>query len=394
MAEDQKDPIAMQLARDGAAVSLLANQVVDKARDTVFTELRGFGAAFAAVIGVLGFTTWASIGPKVDAAVSKAIGEEVKTRNEDLKKARDEWFKGIIAVSVEAKDAQRQLEAARKMTETINKESEMTLAKIKKELFNVETESKKTQTYFVTLRSGPPTEENSVEVVFGKLPPKFFAISGTTGKSFGMGMDTPEGGVFTIAFDQACADKATDTDGDGQISMKEIANAIRNKASVRLEPAFGGDDVALFAMNESAPKPDRNVHVLLVGLSSVDAAAYNGWNLRLAGPEKDIERITGRLNDAKRLLASQVSIHTLRTEGARANQIIAKIRELKNDIEEGDIVLMHFSGHCSRRPDASSESSDRQIKQLGAYDGLIDVPAVVRELSQLGAAHTIMIVDG
>lgn len=394
---DDNDELAMRLARDEKVVSFLAGQVVDKAKKTIMDELRGWGLVIAAILGVLGFTTWASIDPKVDSAVSKEIKEEMKLRDEDLKKARDEWFKEILAVSVDAKDAQRQLETAKRTTDTINKESETTLAKIKEELAKVEAESKRTQLYFVTLRSGPPSSGvNGVEIVFGKLKPGFFAISGTTGEKFGMGLDTPDGGVFTTAFDQACAAKESDTDGDGLISMKEIANAVRKNISVKQEPSFGGDDISLFAVGEDLrERPSRKLHALLIGLSNVDAKAYDGWNGQLKGPEKDLERLSKRLNDdSKRILADKVSIHTLTNTEATGTNILERIKKLKNEVSAGDVVLLHFSGHCSRRNDTSGAAVDGKVKQLGAYDGLIDVDDVAKALTEVGAAHVVMIIDG
>lgn len=91
---------------------------------------------------------------------------------------------------------------------------------------------------------------------------------------------------------------------------------------------------------------------LHVGLNSVDANAYNGWNGALLGCENDA-------NDMATLAASQgFSSRTILTRDATAETIVSGIADAANNLSEGDIFLLTYSGHGGQFPDTNGDESD------------------------------------
>ena len=214
-----QDLIAMELARDEKAVDLLAEQVLNEARKNVFRELRAIAVVLTIVLSILGISTWWSIDDKVKSQVTTAVSETLKERGDEIQKGQNELFiklgglqQQTGAIEGQARATRELLDRAKQGTMALREESVKALKEIRSELEVVRAESKKTQTYLVTIRSGPPSDRVSdsaeVRLFFGELPEQAYAIAGSA--EFGEGGDGPAGGVFTSALIKAM-DEAVDT---------------------------------------------------------------------------------------------------------------------------------------------------------------------------------------
>jgi len=396
MADDENDRLAMQLARDGEAVSFLSNKVVEAARSHVFTELRGMAAAVLGVLAIVGISSWSSIDGKVEAEVAKTVKEEFKDRKEDIQGTQLELVKKLAVLDSQMEQNRKQLVEVDKATLALREQAKSSLREIERELEMVRAESNKARVYIARVMPTPLSETNAVEFVFGELPENFYGLSGTTGSSFGMGLDAAEGGLFTTTLLRVWSDKQTDVDNDEEITLDEIANACRNRqVPHQREPSFGGHDFALFAAEDLTPqsRPARKLHALVIGLNNVDPSAYGGWQGNLIGPEKDVERVAASLENSKRVMASSVSISKLKSTDATQAGIRERIGSLKEQVAADDVVLFYFSGHASQKRDTTDTSSDGTKNGIGAYDGLMDLEEVVRLLDEIKVGHVVVILD-
>lgn len=103
---------------------------------------------------------------------------------------------------------------------------------------------------------------------------------------------------------------------------------------------------------------------LLVGLKSVDAAAYGGWNGQNGcwGCELDVDNIEHILKP----LGYENSI--LKTQTASANAVLAGLEDASKRCQPGDLFVFYFSGHGGQQPDASGDEQDDKDETLVAYD--------------------------
>lgn len=103
---------------------------------------------------------------------------------------------------------------------------------------------------------------------------------------------------------------------------------------------------------------------LLVGLKSVDAAAYGGWNGQNGcwGCELDIDNIEHILKP----LGYHNAI--LKTQAASATAVLAGLEDASKKCQAGDMFVFYFSGHGGQQPDSSGDEQDGKDETLVAYD--------------------------
>ena len=361
-----QDLLALELARDGKAVELLAEQVLSQARTTVFKELRVAAVGVAFVLSVLGISTWWSIDDKVKSQVTTAVSESLKDRQDEIQKGQNDLFmklgglqQNTVAIGAQAQTTHDLLDQAKKDTLALQAESKKALLEVKHELDVVRSESEQAQKYLITIRSGPETDRASdsaeVRLYFDTLPGNIFAIAGSS--KIGLAADQSDGGVFTTAFVRAMSE-APDKNDDGMLSLSELGIACKRYMGVRQKPVFGGRDFPLLAVKGVAAKKsaNRKLRALVIGLNALDPKAYDGYKSSLTGPEQDVDHIKKVLEDKERLLVSDASVTTLEAKEATRDHILQQISLIAEQASKNDVVVCFFSGHGTEAPDKTALS--------------------------------------
>jgi caspase domain-containing protein len=100
-----------------------------------------------------------------------------------------------------------------------------------------------------------------------------------------------------------------------------------------------------------------------IGLNRVDPNHYAGWDGQLTACEFDAK-------DMAALAKSQGfrSTTILLTEQATAEAALAKLRAAREELQEGDILLLTYSGHGGQVEDANSDERDRLDETWVLYD--------------------------
>jgi hypothetical protein len=103
----------------------------------------------------------------------------------------------------------------------------------------------------------------------------------------------------------------------------------------------------------------RSLHI---GLNSVDADAYGGWDGQLKACEADANDMAA--------IADGLGYETqkLLTAEATSSAILEKLAHAVTDLEAGDIFLLTYSGHGGQVPDANSDEPDRMDETWVSYD--------------------------
>jgi hypothetical protein len=100
-----------------------------------------------------------------------------------------------------------------------------------------------------------------------------------------------------------------------------------------------------------------------LGLNSVDPAHYNGWDGRLNACEQDAKDMQA-IAEGKGF-----EPQILLTKGATAEPVSEKVREAAAGLEEGDMLLLTYSGHGGQVPDTNSdEKGDAMDETWVLYD--------------------------
>lgn len=99
-----------------------------------------------------------------------------------------------------------------------------------------------------------------------------------------------------------------------------------------------------------------------VGLNEVDPAHYQGWNGKLVACEFDA-------NDMEKLAGGRgFETHKLLTKKATANALTKELEEASSKLDNGDILLLTYSGHGGQVPDANGDERDRMDETWVLYD--------------------------
>lgn len=99
-----------------------------------------------------------------------------------------------------------------------------------------------------------------------------------------------------------------------------------------------------------------------VGLNEVDPAHYQGWNGKLVACEFDA-------NDMEKLAEARgFETHKLLTKQATAKALTSKLENASSKLDNGDILLLTYSGHGGQVPDANGDERDRMDETWVLYD--------------------------
>ena len=127
---------------------------------------------------------------------------------------------------------------------------------------------------------------------------------------------------------------------------------------------------------------------LHIGLNSVSADAYAGWEGPLAACEFDA-------NDMEALAKAKGMKPTvlLTKKGTRAN-VLASMRSAAKALKAGDLFFMSFSGHGGQVPDVSGEEDDDKKDETWClYDGQLIDDELYFELSRFAAGVRVLVLS-
>ena len=126
---------------------------------------------------------------------------------------------------------------------------------------------------------------------------------------------------------------------------------------------------------------------LHIGLNSVSAAAYGGWDGPLAACEFDA-------NDMAAIARSKGIKPTvlLTKKGTRSN-VLAGLRSAAKALAAGDLFFLSYSGHGGQVPDASGDEPDKQDETWCLYDGQLIDDELYFELSRFKAGVRILVLS-
>jgi metacaspase-1 len=126
---------------------------------------------------------------------------------------------------------------------------------------------------------------------------------------------------------------------------------------------------------------------LHIGLNTVSASAYGGWDGPLAACEFDA-------NDLAALARKQgMKANLLLTKkGTRANAL-AGIRGAAKSLRAGDLFFLTFSGHGGQVPDVTGDEADKQDETWCLYDGQLIDDELYFELSRFAAGVRILVLS-
>jgi hypothetical protein len=103
---------------------------------------------------------------------------------------------------------------------------------------------------------------------------------------------------------------------------------------------------------------------LLVGLKSVDPAAYNGWDGEGGcwGCELDVDNIEHILSPL------DFSSTAVKTADATAARVLQSLEHAADSLQDGDLFVFYYSGHGGQQPDVSGDEADGHDETLVLYD--------------------------
>lgn len=107
----------------------------------------------------------------------------------------------------------------------------------------------------------------------------------------------------------------------------------------------------------------RKGHSLHIGLNAVDPARYNNWDGQLFACENDAE--------VYRTIAKQAgfgTITSLLTKKATSTNVLKAMKKAAEELTEGDIFLISYSGHGSTIADENDDEKDLQDETWCLYD--------------------------
>lgn len=126
---------------------------------------------------------------------------------------------------------------------------------------------------------------------------------------------------------------------------------------------------------------------LHLGLNTVSAEAYNGWDGTLSACEFDA-------TDMAAIAKGRGMKHTvLRTAQATRARFLAALRAAAKSLKKGDFFFLTFSGHGGQVRDASGDEPDRKDETWCLYDGQLVDDELYVELSRFHAGVRILVLS-
>ena len=126
---------------------------------------------------------------------------------------------------------------------------------------------------------------------------------------------------------------------------------------------------------------------LHLGLNSVSAAHYEGWDGPLAACEFDAKDMTA-LAKSRGMKAT-----TLLTKKATRAALLTAMRSAAKALKKGDLFFMTFSGHGGQVPDTNRDEPDRKDETWCLWDGQLIDDELYFELSRFGRGVRVLVVS-
>ena len=126
---------------------------------------------------------------------------------------------------------------------------------------------------------------------------------------------------------------------------------------------------------------------LHIGLNTVSASAYGGWDGPLAACEFDA-------NDMAALARAQgIKANVLLTKKGTRAKTLAGIRAAAKSLRAGDLFFLTYSGHGGQVPDVTGDEADKQDETWCLYDGQLIDDELYFELSRFAAGVRILVLS-
>ena len=126
---------------------------------------------------------------------------------------------------------------------------------------------------------------------------------------------------------------------------------------------------------------------LHIGLNSVSAAAYAGWDGPLAACEYDARDM------AALALAKGMQTTVLMTKKATRAAVLGAMRSAAKELRSGDLFFVSYSGHGGQVPDVTGEEDDKKDETWCLYDGQLIDDELYFELSRFGTGVRILVLS-
>ena len=137
----------------------------------------------------------------------------------------------------------------------------------------------------------------------------------------------------------------------------------------------------------TATRANRKALSLHLGLNSVSAAAYEGWEGPLAACEFDA-------NDMAALARSQgMKASVLLTRKATRSALLKGLRSAAKSLKSGDLFFLSYSGHGGQVPDTNGDEPDRKDETWCLFDGQLIDDELYFELSRFGAGVRVLVLS-
>ena len=126
---------------------------------------------------------------------------------------------------------------------------------------------------------------------------------------------------------------------------------------------------------------------LHLGLNSVSAAAYEGWEGPLAACEFDA-------NDMAALARGKgMKATVLLTKKATRAALLSNMRSAAKALKAGDLFFMSYSGHGGQVPDTNRDEPDRKDETWCLFDGQLIDDELYFELSRFAAGVRVLVLS-
>lgn len=126
---------------------------------------------------------------------------------------------------------------------------------------------------------------------------------------------------------------------------------------------------------------------LHLGLNTVSAAAYEGWEGPLAACEFDAK-------DMAAIAKKQgMKSTTLLTRKATRAAVLAALRAAVKALKRGDLFFLTFSGHGGQVPDTNRDEADRKDETWCLFDGQLIDDELYYELSRFAAGVRVLVLS-
>ena len=163
------------------------------------------------------------------------------------------------------------------------------------------------------------------------------------------------------------------------------AKKVTAKTATTPKPAAARPAAKKAATKKAAARP--RALSLHLGLNTVSAAHYEGWEGPLAACENDARDLA-----ALALKQGYTPTVLLTKKGTRA-ALLKGLRAAAKALKAGDRFLLSFSGHGGQVPDTNRDERDRKDETWCLWDGQLIDDELYFELSRFGAGVRVVVLS-